>query len=70
MAITVRCKLDFGQVVYVRTDVDQYPRQVIGVQATADGGLLVKLTTDGEVTWHYECEISEERDILLSMNNP
>lgn len=70
MAITVRCNLDFGQIVYVRTDVDQYPRQVIGVQATADGGTLIKVTTDGESTWHYECEISEEKDILLSMNNP
>jgi hypothetical protein len=70
MAITVRSKLDFGQVVYIKTDVDQFPRQVIGVQATADGGILIKVTTDGEATWHYECEINEEKDILLSMNNP
>lgn len=70
MAITVRCKLDFGQIVYIKTDTYQYPRQVIGVQATADGGMLIKVTIDGEATWHYECEVSEEKDIMLSMNNP
>jgi hypothetical protein len=69
MAIIVRCKFDYGQVVYVKTDVDQDPRQVIGVQGTADGGMLIKLTIDGDASWHYECEITEEKDIMLTMNN-
>lgn len=69
MGIVVRCKFDYGQVVYVKTDIDQDPRQVIGVQGTADGGMLIKLTIDGEPSWHYECEISEEKDIMLTMNN-
>jgi hypothetical protein len=69
MGILVRCKLDFGQIVYVKTDTNQDPRQVIGVQATADGGMLIKLTIDGDATWHYECEVSEEKDVMLSINN-
>jgi hypothetical protein len=69
MGIIVRCKLDFGQIVYVKTDINQDPRQVIGVQATADGGMLIKLTIDGDATWHYECEVSEEKDVMLSINN-
>ncbi len=69
MAITVRCKFDYGQVVYVKTDIDQDPRQVIGVQGTADGGMLIKLTIDGNASWHYECEITEEKDIMLAINN-
>jgi hypothetical protein len=69
MGIIVRCKLDFGQIVYVKTDINQDPRQVIGVQATADGGMLIKLTIDGDATWHYECEVTEEKDVMLTMNN-
>jgi hypothetical protein len=69
MAIIVKCNLDFGQIVYVKTDISQDPRQVIGVQATADGGKLIKLSTDGEISWHYECEISEEKDILMVTSN-
>ena len=69
MAIMVRCKFDYGQVVYVKTDINQDPRQVIGVQGTADGGMLIKLTIDGDASWHYECEISEEKDVVLAMSN-
>ncbi len=69
MPILIRCRFDFGQIVYVKTDIAQDPRQVIGVQGTADGGMLIKLSTDGDVTWHYECEISEDRDTVLAMSN-
>jgi N-formylglutamate amidohydrolase len=69
MGVTVRCKFNYGQVVYVKTDINQDPRQVIGVQGTADGGMLIKLTIDGDASWHYECEISEEKDVMLAMSN-
>jgi N-formylglutamate amidohydrolase len=69
MGVTIRCKFNYGQIVYVKTDINQDPRQVIGVQGTADGGMLIKLTIDGDASWHYECEITEEKDIMLTMNN-
>lgn len=69
MGILIRCRFDFGQIVYVRTDIAQDPRQIIGVQGTADGGMLIKLSTDGDISWHYECELSEEKDTLLAMSN-
>jgi hypothetical protein len=69
MGVLIRCKYDFGQIVYVKTDIAQDPRQIIGVQGTADGGMLIKLSTDGDISWHYECEISDERDMMLKMDN-
>jgi hypothetical protein len=69
MAIIIKSALNFGQIVYVKTDTAQDPRQVIGIQGTADGGLLIKLAVDGEVTWHYECEITTDKNILFSMDN-
>ena len=69
MSIVVRCRFDYGQIVYIKTDTVQDPRQVIGVQGTADGGMLIKLSTDGNMSWHYECEISEEKDILLTIES-
>lgn len=65
----VRCRFDYGQIVYVKTDVVQDPRQIVGIQGTADGGMLIKLSTDGNISWHYECEISDEKDILLTMES-
>lgn len=69
MGIMVRCRFDYGQIVYVKTDVVQDPRQIVGIQGTADGGMLIKLSTDGNISWHYECEISDEKDILLTMES-
>jgi hypothetical protein len=69
MSIVVRCRFDYGQIVYVKTDVVQDPRQIVGIQGTADGGMLIKLSTDGNISWHYECEISDEKDILLTMES-
>ena len=69
MAIIVRSKFDYGQLVYIKTDIQQDARQVIGVQGTADGGILIKLTIDGDVSWHYECEISEDKDIMMITSN-
>lgn len=62
MATIIKCALNYGQIVYIKTDLSQDPRQVVGIQGTADGGLLIKLSTDGDVTWHYECEITTEKN--------
>jgi len=69
MAIIIRSKFDYGQLVYIKTDITQEPLQVIGVQGTADGGMLIKLTRDGEVSYHYECEITEDKNIMMITNN-
>lgn len=69
MPTIIRSKFDYGQIVYVKTDLQQDPRQVIGIQGTADGGMLVKLTIDGDVSWHYECELTEEKNTLLAINS-
>jgi hypothetical protein len=66
MATIIRSEFNFGQVVYLKTDTEQYPRQVIGVKGTADGGILIHLISETESSLHYECEISEEPDIMMS----
>lgn len=69
MGVIIRSRFDYGQIVYVKTDIAQDPRQIVGIQGTADGGMLIKLSTDGDISWHYECEISDEKDVMLTMNN-
>lgn len=69
MGIIVRCKYNYGQIVYVKTDTAQDARQVTAVQGTADGGMLIRVTIDGESTWHYECELSDEKDIMMVTSN-
>jgi hypothetical protein len=62
MPILVKTKFNFGQIVYVKTDPDQYPRQITGIQGTPGDQPLIRLSQDGEHTWYYECEISLSRN--------
>ena len=69
MAILVRVDRDYGDIVYLKTDPDQYPRQVIGVKVGADGGVFIQVISETEVSYHYECELSDEKDIMMTTKN-
>ena len=69
MSIIIKSDLSYGQIVYLKTDIDQLPRQVVAIQGTADGGMLIKLVHELDISWHYRCEISTERDIVLTTTN-
>ena len=64
----VNFKYDFGDIVYLRTDPDQCQRMVIGCKFQPEGKLFL-LGLGNECTWHYEIEISSERNILITTNN-
>lgn len=59
-------KYDFGQLVYLKTDTDQRPRMVIGMNARPHG-VIFELSFGGTSSWHYEIEISETADSLKSI---
>ncbi len=64
----IKNKFDFGDAVYLVTDNEQNKRLVTGISVYPTGILyrLVSYTTE---TWHYEFEISVERDMLLKTSN-
>jgi hypothetical protein len=59
----------FGQVVYLRTDTEQLPRLVIRIQILPSMGLMYCLSQGTEESWHYEIEITADRDPVLSLQN-
>lgn len=60
---------EMGQIVYLKTDTLQLPRIIVAIQVTADGGLLYRLCQGIEVDWHYEVEMSAEKDVILTSTN-
>lgn len=57
-----------GDYVYLKTDVDQYKRIVTGYTIRDRSEKVVYLLSLGtEETSHYECEISIDKDILVSV---
>ena len=63
-------KLQIGDFVYLKTDIDQYKGMVTGYTVRDNSENVVYLLSFGEdETSHYRCEISLEEDILLKATN-
>lgn len=64
---TIKIKFKLGDFVYLKTDKEQNKRIVIGVNIRPSGRLY-ELGYGSASSWHYELEISEEKDTLLAVS--
>jgi len=65
-----KMKFKIGNYVYLKTDVDQYKRIVTGYTVRDSSEKVVYLLSLGtDETSHYECEISNEEDIIIKTSN-
>lgn len=59
--MTINNKFKLGEMVYLRTDPDQFARIIVALQITVDGGMLYKLAIGMNEQWHYEVELTREK---------
>ena len=52
---------EFGQMFYIKTDTEQFERQLVGVQIVPNG-VLFELAFGERTSKHYEFELSLEPD--------
>lgn len=62
-------KYDYEQQVYLKTDVDQKVRIVTGLLIRPNGLISYELSCRTEARWHYDFEISTEKDVLKTTTN-
>jgi hypothetical protein len=67
--IKVNNQYNFGDVVYLKTDTEQKPRIVVSIEIFSDGEHIYKLNQCNMASWHYEMELSTEKDVLLCTTN-
>ena len=60
---------DFGDIVYLKTDIDQKKRIVSAMMMRGDGACMFELSCGTEAKWHYGFEISTEKDVLATTTN-
>jgi len=65
--MTIDNKFDLKQIVYLRTDKEQLPRIVARIQI-GQLGLLYCLNQGITESWHYDFEMTEEKDVLMSFS--
>ena len=66
--MTITSKFDFGQKVYLKTDTDQSVRIVTSFECRPTG-IIYQLSCGSSHSWHYEFEISEEKDVMMATTN-
>ena len=61
-------KYNFGDIVYLSTDVDQHPRIVTRIVISLNG-IIYELSCGTFVSSHYEIEMTTEKNTLLAYSN-
>lgn len=59
-------KFQLGDIVYLKTDSDQ-KRRMVGKISVSQMGLIYLLMCGTDATEHYEIEITNEKEILVTI---
>lgn len=62
-------KYGFGQEVYLKTDTDQKLRLITGILVRPNGCISYELSCGVDTRWHYDFEVTTERDVLKTTTN-
>lgn len=60
-------KYEIGQLVYLKTDVEQYQRIVTAI-TLRESGIIYELCQGEKVSSHYEFEINEQINIEIKIH--
>lgn len=63
--MVIENEFELQQVVYLKTDPDQYARIVLGIEVCPYGDLLYRLQQGSNSSQHYGLEISAEKDLCM-----
>ena len=69
MAMVVNSEFEFGQQVYLKTDKGQDIRIVTAICVRGNGNITYELHCGVNSSWHYNFEISAEKNVLISTTN-
>jgi len=58
-------KFEIGQLVYLKTDEEQKERMVVNIIIGPNDTLRYLLCLAAAETWHYEMEITHEKNVLV-----
>ena len=64
----VDCPYKLGDILYLKTDIQQYPRLVTAIIITK-GDILIELSCSTIVSKHYLFEVTEEINVLIQTSN-
>jgi hypothetical protein len=57
-----------GDIVYLKTDPDQFERIVTEVAFKGDGGIIYNLNLGASQSCHYDIELSSKKDLMKQLD--
>jgi len=61
----IRTPLDIGQIVFLVTDIKQRQRMITAIKIEGRNSIKYCLSLCEEETWHFDIEISTEKNELI-----
>jgi hypothetical protein len=58
-------QFELGSTVYLKTDMEQHPRQIVAIRVDVSKCLMYLLVSGVETSWHYEIEILTDKDYKM-----
>lgn len=62
--IMINNAFELGEIVYLKTDIEQKPRMVCSVQAFLEGEVLYHLISGTYTSSHYAMEITRDKPVF------
>lgn len=62
-------KYEIGQEVYLKTDVGQKLRIITAIIIRPNGCYCYEVACGSESRWHYDFELSEEKNVVITSTN-
>lgn len=64
----VNVPYEFGDIVFLKTDPDQYERMVYKISIYPNGAVMVALSFGATNSEHYDFEVSTQKDLMKELN--
>lgn len=66
MILNVKSDYEYGDIVYIKTDPNQYPRQVVCLLFNPTGIVQYGVQSCTYISYHYGFELTIEKDVVLA----
>lgn len=69
MKITFDAIFELGEIVYLKTDIDQKPRILIYYKVDTSNEVLYCVNQATYESYHYSIELSRTKDVIITSTN-
>lgn len=67
--MNLNTKFNNGQIVFLITDPEQAERIITAILVSANNGISYQLSLGTQSSYHYDCEIASDKDIVKAFND-